>query len=111
MIGTQSATWRIMYKRAISGKRVYGVKEREYLFFLDDVKNLYPSYVAVLECKELEGSPWNFVAYLVVKNFDEKEIILIDGDGERFTPKVFTKDELKDLLLKKPTYNYLKKLT
>ena len=110
MIGTQPATWRIMYKRAISGKRVFGAREREYLRFLDDIQNLYPSYVAVLECKELEGSPWTFVAYLLVTDFDKKEIILMNSYGERVTPKVFTKDTLRALLLEKPSYYKLKRV-
>ncbi len=109
MIGTQPATWRIVYKRSITGKLLIGFKEKDYLNFLDDIQNLYESYVAVLECKELQGSPWEFVAYVLVKNFVKGEIVLIDGYGEKFVTTTFTKDALKELLMTKPTYNDLKR--
>ncbi len=110
MIGTVPATWRIVYKRAISGKRLYGVREREYLQFLDDIKNLQSDYVAVLECKELEGSPWNFVAYLIVNDFTSKSLVLIDGKGEKLIRTNFTADYLKDVLKEKPSFHYIKSL-
>lgn len=110
MIGTKPAIWRIVYKRSISGKCVYGVKEKQYLQFLDDFKNLSENYVAVLECKELEAGPWNFAAYVIVTDFKMKQLILIDNKGEKLLKIIFTTEDLKDLLTSRPSFNYLKEL-
>ncbi len=110
MIGTVPATWRIVYKRAIAGNRLYGVKQREYLQFLDDIKNLQSDYVAVLECKEFEGSPWTFVAYLIVNDTICKSLVLIDEKGEKFIRTNIIARHLKDFLKEKPTFHNLKNL-
>ena len=108
MVGTQPATWRIVYRRAVAGKRVYGIKERDYLMFPDDLKNLNHDYVAVLECKEFDGGPWFFVAYVMVKDFANETFVLVDDKGEKFVNISLTKTFMKEFFKTKPSYNALK---
>ena len=80
-------------------------------YFPDDLKNLRPDYVAVLECKESTDSSWYFVAYVIVCGMASETFVLIDDKGEKFVNTTFTKNFMKEFFKTKPSFNSLKNIT